>query len=123
MMNKKILIIEDEEKIANVFKKQLDLKGGFDVEIATGGKQGLTMLEQNQYDLAFLDLVMPEVDGVEVLKTVRNDSAKYKNTPIIALTNVTAADTKQEVEALGAVKFVIKTDTDIEQLVDEFFKI
>lgn len=120
-MNKRILIIEDEADIANVFRKQLELKGGYDIELADSGKVGLEMMMQNQYDLVFMDLVMPEVDGVEVLRAVKADPAKYNNPKIMALTNVTSEETKKEVEELGALKFVVKTDTDIDVIVDEFF--
>lgn len=120
-MEKKILIVEDELEIANWFKKQLELKGGFSVDIADGGKKALAMISETQYDLIFLDLVMPEVDGTEVLTTIKNEPEKYKKAPIMALTNVTAEDTKKEVEGLGIIKFIIKTDVDIESVVDEFF--
>lgn len=120
-MNKRILIIEDEADIANVFKKQLGLKGGYDVEIAGSGKVGLEMMSQNPYDLVFMDLVMPEFDGIEVLKAVKTDPAKYNNPKIMALTNVTSEETKTEVMELGALKFIVKTDTDIDLIVDEFF--
>lgn len=120
-MNKRILIIEDEADIANVFKKQLDLKGGFDVDIADGGKEGLNLMKENQYDLVFLDLVMPEVDGIAVLTEIKEKEEEYKKAPIMALTNVTAEDTRSEVEGFGIVRFIVKTDTDIEEAVDEFF--
>lgn len=121
-MNKRILIIDDAQDIANVFKKQLDLLGGYDVDLASGGKQGLEMIESNNYDLVLLDLVMPELDGIEVLRIIKKDTAKYKNPAIIVMTNVTAADTKKVVEELGVVDFVVKTDTDIDMVVSEFFK-
>lgn len=120
-MNKRILIIEDESDIANVFKKQLDLKGGFDVDIAEGGREGLSLMKENQYDLVFLDLVMPEVDGIAVLTEIKEKEEEYKKAPIMALTNVTAEDTRSEVEGFGIVRFIVKTDTDIEEVVDEFF--
>lgn len=120
-MNRRILIIEDDPDIANVFRKQLELKGGYDVELAEGGQRGLEVMTQSSYDLVFMDLVMPEVDGVEVLSAVKDDPAKYNHPKIMALTNVTSEETKKEVEELGAIKFIVKTDTDIDVIVDEFF--
>jgi len=121
-MSKKILIVEDELDIANWFKKQLDLKGGYDVDLAEGGQQALDKIAKTQYDLIFLDLVMPEVDGTEVLKAIKTEPDKYKKAPIMALTNVTNDDTKKEVEKYGVKKFIVKTDADIDAVVDEFFK-
>lgn len=120
-MNRRILIIEDEPDIANVFRKQLELKGGYDVELAQGGQQGLELMMQNPYDLIFMDLVMPEFDGIEVLKAVQADPAKYNSPKIMTLTNVTSEETKKEAEELGALKFIVKTDTDIDVIVDEYF--
>lgn len=122
-MNKRILIVEDETDIATWFKKQLDMRGGFDVDLADGGRKALEMMSQTQYDLIFLDLVMPEFDGIEVLKELKTSPEKYKAAPIMALTNVTTEDTKKEVEDLGIVKFIVKTDADIDVVVDEFFKL
>lgn len=120
-MSKRILIIEDESDIAHGIKDQLDLHGGFEVDVALGGKQGLEKMAVNQYDLVFLDLIMPEIDGKTVLKTLKDNPEKYIKSPIIALTNVSNEDTKKEVENLGVTKFVIKLLTDIDTVVDEFF--
>lgn len=96
-MNKKILLVEDEASIADVFKDQLTL-GGFDVDIALGGAQALEMLKAKSYDLMLLDLVMPEVDGLAVLQTIKEKPEEYHQIPTIALTNVTSDDVKKEVE-------------------------
>jgi CheY-like chemotaxis protein len=118
---KKILIVEDEADIANVFKKQLELLGGYSVDLAAGGLKGLEMIAQNQYDLIFLDLVMPEIDGIGMLREIRQNPDKYKAAPIMTLTNVTSDEARTEAEKLGVEKFIVKTDTDIEQVVKEFF--
>jgi DNA-binding response OmpR family regulator len=121
-MSKKILIIEDEPDISKWFKMQLDLKEGFDVDLASSGNKGLEMISKNQYDLILLDLVMPDIDGIEVMTEIKNNPLKYKNGPIMILTNVTSEARKKELEELGALKFIIKTDVDIEEVVEEFFK-
>ena len=120
-MNKKILIIEDDRDIRNAFKKQLDLLGGYDTDLAEGGEEGLEKMAETQYDLVLLDLVMPGFDGIELLQALKDNQDKYKKAPVIAVTNVTAVDTKQEAEKLGIVKYVVKTDTDIDVVIDEFF--
>ncbi len=121
-MNKQILIVEDEQDIANVFKKQLVFAGGYDVDIALGGQECLDMMGKKAYDLVFLDLVMVPVDGVSVMKTMKENPKKYNNAPVIILTNVTAESTKQELVAIGAKDFLVKTDIDLIQVVNEFFK-
>ena len=73
-----ILIIEDEVSIAELEKDYLELSG-FEVEIKNDGKQGLEAALEKEYDLLILDLTLPEVDGFEICKKVRD----VKNTPIL----------------------------------------
>ena len=74
----KLLIIEDEEAIAELEKDYLELSG-FEVEIANRGDLGLKKALEEEYDLVILDLMLPEVDGFEICRQVRDK----KNTPII----------------------------------------
>ena len=74
----KILIVEDEETIADLEKDYLELSG-FEVEVANDGDSGLEKALQEEYDLLILDLMLPEVDGFEICRKVRDE----KNTPII----------------------------------------
>ena len=68
----KILIIEDEEAIADLEKDYLELSG-FEVEIANRGDVGLQKAMTEEYDLIILDLMLPEVDGFDICKQVRQD--------------------------------------------------
>lgn len=74
----KILIIEDEEAIADLEKDYLELSG-FEVEIANRGDEGLERALNEEFDLFILDLMLPEVDGFEICRQIRD----AKNTPII----------------------------------------
>ncbi len=74
----KILIIEDEEAIADLEKDYLELSG-FEVEIENRGDSGMERALQEDFDLLILDLMLPEVDGFEICREVRS----RKNTPII----------------------------------------
>src|SRR5699024_1807114 len=74
----RILIIEDEEDIADLEKDYLELSG-FEVEIACQGGEGLKRALEADIDLGILDLMLPEVDGVEICRQIRDK----KNTPII----------------------------------------
>ena len=74
----KILIVEDEEAIADLEKDYLELSG-FDVEVANDGQTGLEKALKEDYNLVILDLMLPGVDGFEICRQVRSE----KNTPII----------------------------------------
>lgn len=116
---KKILLVEDEAGIANAFKKQLTLIGGFDVTVAGGGKEGLKLLEEQDFDLVLLDLVMPDLDGVEVLRTIRAEGSKNKDLPVVILTNVTSEETKKGIEEYGIKEFIVKTEIEPEVLIEK----
>ncbi len=79
----KILIIDDNPKLIS---DALPLYG-YEVECALDGLIGIKMLNENQYDLVLLDVVMPNMDGWETLKTIRTNP-KYKTIPVIMLTSV-----------------------------------
>ena len=77
-MSKRILIVEDEESIADLEKDYLELSG-FEVEVANDGETGLRRGLAVEFDLIILDLMLPGVDGFEICRQVR----EAKNTPII----------------------------------------
>src|SRR4030043_591851 len=78
----RILVIEDEKKVASFIKKGLE-EEHYAVDIAHDGEAGLYMSEINEYDLIVLDLMIPKIDGLEVLKRIRG---KKNNVPVLVLT-------------------------------------
>ncbi|HPU30852.1 MAG TPA: response regulator transcription factor [Syntrophorhabdaceae bacterium] len=89
-MNMNILLIEDEEKVANFISLGLK-EEGYEVDIAYDGKKGLDLLRENTYNLILLDLMIPEIDGLELLKTIRSWGL---DTPVLI---ITAKNTKEDV--------------------------
>jgi len=78
----RILIIEDEKKVANFIKKGLE-EEHYAVDTTYDGEAGLFMAEANEYDLIVLDLMIPKIDGLEVLKRIRGNKM---NVPVLVLT-------------------------------------
>jgi len=79
---KKILIVEDELNMVNGLKDNLEFEG-YEVETAIEGGSGLQKILQNKYDLILLDIMLPQISGFDICKTVRKEGV---NTPIILLT-------------------------------------
>ena len=77
---KKILVVDDEKPISDIIKFNM-AKEGYEVLTAFDGKEALEMFEAEQPDILILDLMLPEVDGLEVARTIR----KTSNVPIIVL--------------------------------------
>jgi len=80
-----LLVVEDEYINATVISAMLK-KLGHAVDLATDGLQALDMLEQNDYDCIFMDIQMPEMDGVETTKIIRTKASVNRHVPIVALT-------------------------------------
>jgi DNA-binding response OmpR family regulator len=103
---KKILIIEDDPFLSEMYAAKFT-ESGFETEVAIDGKEGLAKVKDIQPNLVLLDIVLPKMDGFEVLKKIKEDR-KLKEIPVILLTNL---GQKSEVEkgiALGAAEYIIK---------------
>ena len=100
----RILIVEDEEQLRQQLSEALR-REGFATDTAANGSEGQFMLREYPYDLAIIDLGLPEISGIQLIKTLREDG---KNFPVLVLT--ARADWQDKVEALesGADDYVVK---------------
>jgi len=113
-----VLIVEDEEAIAGVLKNKL-LQAGISVGVASDGKTGLRQLLTNSFDLLLVDIRMPHMDGLEMIKKWRKHKPKNR-TPIIILTNLTEVDaTETELKKLGVIDTLIKADESLERVAEK----
>ena len=104
----KILIIEDERALADVLKAKLG-KEGYEVQIAEDGKTGFDLINQYKPDLILLDIVMPKMDGYEVLEEMSKTGVKI---PVIIISNSGQPVEIEKTKKLGAVDHLIKTEFD-----------
>ena len=80
----RILVIDDEADIRTIFQRCLE-RMGYTVETAADGRQGLRLLASTVPDLVITDLMMPEMDGLEVIRNIRNIRKQQPDLPIIAI--------------------------------------
>jgi len=104
---KKILLVEDDSFVMDIYQTKLS-QSGYDVVGADNGLEALKKIEKNTFDLMLLDIVMPYMDGLEVLKKVKSDE-KNKNLPIILLTNLSQKEEVDKGLKLGASDYLIKS--------------
>lgn len=102
----KILIIEDDSYISDMYRIKLE-NSGYEVIIASDGIEGFKALEKQKPNVILLDIVMPKMDGFNVLKMIKNDS-NFKNIPVILLTNLGQEENVKRGFELGAVSYIIK---------------
>jgi len=113
--NKKILVVEDEITLSDAIAAKLSIDG-FKVFIANNGVDGLLLAEKELPDMILLDIVMPKMDGMEMLKELRNKDWG-KEMPVIILTNF--SDNKKIAESIkhGTFDYLIKADWRIDDIV------
>jgi|SRR5581483_2332099 len=103
---KKILIVEDDDFLAEIYSKEL-LKAGYLAEVVNSGPTALTSLKENDYDLVLLDIMMPGMDGLTVLERIRKDEKTVK-TPVVVLSNLSEDSTVKRALQLGANGYLLK---------------
>ena len=104
--NTSILVVDDEESNRDILSRRLT-REGYSVTVADGGKEALDRLRLERYDLVLLDIMMPELDGYEVLKRIRNEPAIH-DTPVIMVTALSEESSIKRCLALGATDYVGK---------------
>lgn len=102
-MSEKILIIEDEEKIARFIELELAHEG-YEIQKSFNGREGLEMVENGHFDLVLLDIMLPELNGLEVLRRIRKNS----DIPVIMLTARDAVMDKVSGLDMGADDYITK---------------
>jgi DNA-binding response OmpR family regulator len=105
---KKILIIEDDPVVGNVYRNKLAVDG-YQTELAMDGETGLTLMEKFVPDLIIVDLMLPTISGVDVIREARRQAA-FAKTPVIVLSNTYLTNLVQEAWRAGASKCLSKTD-------------
>ena len=114
---KKILVVEDDNAIGKILNNKLN-EEGFVTLLATTGTQGLALALQERPDLILLDLVLPEMDGITMLKELRKDPWG-KSARVLIMTNLTSDDKLQEAFSSGVYEYLIKSNWDLGQVIEK----
>lgn len=111
-----IILIDDDQDLLDMYETKLSLSG-FKVLTATNGNEGFDLVSNNEPDLILTDLVMPESDGFELLRKIRNSKAT-KDFPVVALTNLSSDNDRDQAKKLGAVDYIVKSNFTPAQIVE-----
>jgi DNA-binding response OmpR family regulator len=112
----KVAIIEDDLAIAQMYRLKFEAEG-FEVQIAENGKLGLELCQHMKPNVVLLDLMMPEMNGDEMLDKMRKTDWG-KDIKVIILTNVGEQEAPEQLKALNVSAFIVKADMTPKQVVD-----
>jgi DNA-binding response OmpR family regulator len=111
----KILIIEDD----NFLLEMLSVAGtqeGFNIEIATDGEAGLEKIRKGNFDIVLLDLILPKLHGLELLKELR---AENNMTPIVVLSNLYDQESADTAKSFGVKDYIIKAQSTPQEIIQK----
>ena len=112
----KIAIIEDNTVINQMYRMKFEVEG-FDVQVAANGADGIKLVEKFSPDIILLDLQMPQMNGDEALKKIR-ESKKGKNIPVIILTNTGKEEDPENLKDLNIEGYIVKAEMTPKQVVN-----
>lgn len=117
-MANKILIIEDDKFLRELITKKISNEG-FEIIEAVDGEQGIEKAKKEKPDLILLDIILPEIDGFEVLKQIK----KISKSPVIILSNLGQKKDIEKGFELGAADYLIKAHFTPEEIINKMRKI
>lgn len=114
---KKILLVEDDVFMVDLLTKELQ-QGGFDVVVAHTGTEGVQKFKEVKPDLVLLDLFLPDLNGFEVLRQIRQDEVGY-TTKVVILSNASEEQNIKEAQRLGVVDYLVKANFSLPEIVEK----
>ncbi len=111
---KKILIVEDDPFIVDIYAAQLKARG-YSVDTANDGQMALEKIKNNCPDLLLLDLILPNMDGWEVLKNLRQDP-RTKDLKVFVISNLNQNDNADNITHFNVAKYFLKIQTTPEEI-------
>lgn len=124
-MKKKVLLVEDDPFLIDIYTTKLK-EEGFLVEIAINGKECLKRLKEEKFDLLLLDIVLPEVDGWEILERIKKEREVEKTKDDLKILVLSNLGQKEEIEKglrLGVDKYLIKAHYTPSEVIKEIREI
>jgi CheY-like chemotaxis protein len=120
-MSKKIFLVEDDGELRALYQQLLEADG-YTIESADNGNDALEKMEQGGYDLVLLDIMLPGIDGLEVLEKLNKHKPKAPNHAIVLLTNLAKNETIARALKNGVNGYIIKSRYSPEEFLEEVKK-
>ena len=103
----RLLVVDDDEMSRNLLERRINNLGYENIDTAASGNQAFDLMKSHEYDLVFLDVIMPDLDGIGLLKKIRSDN-ELESTSVIMISSNSNQDVITECRNLGANNYVVK---------------
>lgn len=120
-MQKRIILVEDDQFLANIYTAKLK-EAGFEVEVVGDGNSVIARIKEKKPDLLLLDIILPHLDGWEVIKQVKK-TEELSDLKIVILSSLGQKNEVEKGLKLGAVKYFIRSHYTPAEIVEEIKKI
>ena len=117
-----LILVEDDPMIGEIYQRKFS-SSGFDIAIATSGKEFLNKVKENKYDLALLDMVLPEMNGIEILEELKKGGKNNPEMKVFIFSNLTSKEDHDRAMENGADGYIPKTQFNPSELVVEIKRI
>lgn len=118
---KSILLVEDDPFVVDIYTTKLK-EAGFDIEVAENGEEALRKLKEKKPDLLILDIVLPNIDGWELLKKIRTELS-FEDLKVVVLSNLSKKSEVEKGLEFGVIKYFIKAHFTPSEVVEEIKRI
>jgi CheY-like chemotaxis protein len=116
----KIFLVEDNADIREIYRLRFEVSG-FDVDVAENGLEAITKVAEVNPNIILLDIMMPEMSGYEVIRTIKQNFSdqKLQNVPIVIWSNLSEESDVQKALDAGATQYLRKSDYDGDDLIEK----
>ncbi len=118
---KKILLVEDDQFLVDIYAVKLK-ESGFSIDVASDGEEAVKKAKKNSFDLMLLDIVLPKVDGWDVLAQIRREP-KLKDLKVIIISNLGQKEDVEKGMGFGVKKYLIKAHYAPSEVIKEIKKV
>ena len=119
---KSILVVEDESFLSKVLAERLEDEGFGRIDVAGNGEEAITKVKQHRPDIILLDMILPKMNGFEVLETLQADT-KLATIPVLVLSNLGQDQDIEQAKKLGARDYIVKSNFSLQKVVEKIMSV
>ncbi|EKD88845.1 MAG: Response regulator receiver protein [uncultured bacterium] len=122
LTTKSIIVVEDESFLSKVLAERLEDEGFGRIDVAGNGEEALAKIKQHKPDIVLLDMILPKMNGFEVLEAMQADSV-LKKIPVLVLSNLGQDQDIEQAKKLGARDYIVKSNFSLQKVVEKIMSI